>query len=395
MSSRGSRGRRARSAASTSGVELRSVREEEEFRQDLERQFRPVFEKHGIQGVLVSELQDELDETGILKTIPEDRLDLLLEKADRDGDAYITFGEFMDMMTRPGVLTREERSAMKRFVSGVVLNIVPQSMREDFLDHYNCRPPPIFMILISIVEIIVFVIYAVELKDTKTPITATSGVPLYSPFIYKPNRRYEAWRYLTYLLIHQGYMHLVGNLIFQLLLGLPLEIVHKWWRVLIVYLVGVIAGSLGHSLTDHHVALAGASGGCYALIGAHLASVIVNWAEMNHECCEGNPIRFLLSAPVRLTILLLLAGLDTANAVYRRFFDETSANIGISAHIAGLLAGLFLGIAVMKNINEKPWERTVGWVTLAIFLVFVSFAIFFNGLYKGYPETDWRPCCPH
>ena len=27
--------------------------------------------------------------------------------------------------------------------------------------------------------------------------------------------------------------------------------------------------------TDHHIALAGASGGCYALIGAHLASVVV------------------------------------------------------------------------------------------------------------------------
>ena len=34
-------------------------------------------------------------------------------------------------------------------------------------------------------------------------------------------------------------------------------------------------GSLAHSCTDHHVALAGASGGCYALIGAHLASIVV------------------------------------------------------------------------------------------------------------------------
>ncbi|XP_060561566.1 rhomboid-related protein 2-like [Ruditapes philippinarum] len=189
-------------------------------------------------------------------------------------------------------------------------------------------------------------------------------------------------------------MHLVGNLIFQLLLGLPLEIVHKWWRVLIVYFCGVIAGSLAHSLTDHNVALAGASGGCYALIGAHLASVVVNWSEMNHECCDGNPIRFLLSAPVRLTVLLLLAGLDTANAVYRRFFDPAGGNIGITAHMGGLIAGLFLGIAVMKNINEKPWEKNVGWVTLALFLVFVSFSIFFNGLYNGYPETDWTACCP-
>lgn len=389
-----SSGRRGRSAVSTRGIEMRSVEEEAEFRRELERQFRPVFDKHGNMGVLVSELQDELDETGIINSIPEDRLDLLIAKADRDGDSYVTFNEFINMMTRPGALNKKERSAMKSFVGAAILNIVPESMKEDFLDHYNCRPPPIFMALISIIEIIVFIIYATELKDTADPVTATSGVPLYSPFIYKPSRRYEAWRYLTYLLIHQGYIHLIGNLIFQLLLGLPLEIVHKWWRVLIVYFCGVIAGSLAHSCTDHHVALAGASGGCYALIGAHLASIVVNWAEMNHECCEGNPIRFLLSAPVRLTVLLVLAGGDTANAIYRRFISPQGGNIGITAHIGGLLAGLFLGIAVMKNIRVKPWEKTVGWVTLAVFLVFISFAVFFNGLYKGYPDTDWTPCCP-
>ena len=54
--------------------------------------------QHGNQGVLVTELQDELDETGVINTIPEDRLDILLEKADRDGDSYITFAEFIHMV---------------------------------------------------------------------------------------------------------------------------------------------------------------------------------------------------------------------------------------------------------------------------------------------------------
>lgn len=35
-----------------------------------------------------------------------------------------------------------------------------------------------------------------------------------------------------------------------------------------------VTGSLAHSLTDHSVDLAGASGGGYALIGAHLAAVV-------------------------------------------------------------------------------------------------------------------------
>lgn len=44
---------------------------------------------------------------------------------------------------------------------------------------------------------------------------------------------------------------------------------------MIVYVCGVIGGSLAHSVTDYNVNLVGASGGCYALIGAHLASVVV------------------------------------------------------------------------------------------------------------------------
>ena len=43
---------------------------------------------------------------------------------------------------------------------------------------------------------------------------------------------------------------------------------------------GVAAGSLATSVTDPDVYLAGASGGVYALIAAHLANVIFNWGEM-------------------------------------------------------------------------------------------------------------------
>ena len=44
-------------------------------------------------------------------------------------------------------------------------------------------------------------------------------------------------------------------------------------------------GSLGHSVTDHDVQLVGASGGCYALIGAHLASVIVVSLQSSYSIC--------------------------------------------------------------------------------------------------------------
>ena len=65
------------------------------------------------------------------------------------------------------------------------------------------------------------------------------------------------------------------NLIVQILLGIPLEMVHKWWRVLIIYFAGVIAGSLGTSIADPYVFLVGASGGVYAILLAHISSIIM------------------------------------------------------------------------------------------------------------------------
>lgn len=69
--------------------------------------------------------------------------------------------------------------------------------------------------------------------------------------------------------------HLIVNLLVQIMLGIPLEMVHHWWRVSLVYLAGVLAGSLGTSISDPGVYLAGASGGVYAVMTAHVATIIM------------------------------------------------------------------------------------------------------------------------
>ena len=76
-----------------------------------------------------------------------------------------------------------------------------------------------------------------------------------------------------------GIQHILFNMVMQLFVGLPLELSHGSLRVGLVYVFGVVAGSLGTSAVDPNVFLAGASGGVYALIAAHLATLILNWQE--------------------------------------------------------------------------------------------------------------------
>lgn len=51
--------------------------------------------------------------------------------------------------------------------------------------------------------------------------------------------------------------------------------VHGWWRVLLTYLAGVLAGSLLSAITDPNTKMAGASGGVYALITAQIANIVM------------------------------------------------------------------------------------------------------------------------
>lgn len=65
-------------------------------------------------------------------------------------------------------------------------------------DQYSCFPPPVGMVIISLVEII---FYCVDAAKGST--VAATG-PMATALIYDPKRRFEAWRYLTYMFVHIG-----------------------------------------------------------------------------------------------------------------------------------------------------------------------------------------------
>lgn len=117
--------------------------------------------------------------------------------------------------------------------------MLPEPVRRTYLERANCLPPPLFIILISLAELAVFIYYAVW-KPQKQWITLDTGI-LESPLTYRPEKREEAWRFISYMLVHAGVQHIVGNLFMQLVLGIPLEMVHKGLRVGLVYLAGVLA----------------------------------------------------------------------------------------------------------------------------------------------------------
>ncbi|KAJ8681521.1 hypothetical protein QAD02_017313 [Eretmocerus hayati] len=148
--------------------------------------------------------------------------------------------------------------------------------RKYYADHYTCCPPPLFIIIITLVELACFTYYT----TSKGEVNPSGPVPTDSIFIYRPDKRLELWRFALYMFLHAGWLHLLFNLGVQVVVGLPLEMVHGSLRIAAVYMAGVLAGSLGTSVFDTDVYLVGASGGVYALLAAHLANVLLNYNNM-------------------------------------------------------------------------------------------------------------------
>ncbi|XP_058856213.1 rhomboid-related protein 2-like isoform X1 [Acipenser ruthenus] len=257
-------------------------------------------------------------------------------------------------------------SGCQKFHLTVSKWMLPEHSRDTYLERANCIPPPIFIILISIAEVAVFIYYAYWMTD-KQLMTLDEGI-WNSPFTYRPDKRQEAWRFISYMLVHAGVQHILGNVFLQLLLGIQLELVHKGLRVGLVYIAGVIAGSLASSIFDPLITLVGASGGVYALIGGYFMNVIVNFDKM-----------IPLFGVFRLLSIVAIVGTDVGFALYRRFLSNAVGHsVSFVAHIGGGLAGMTIGYVVFSSYNQSLVKDPRFWICIVAYVVCFLFAVLFN-----------------
>lgn len=134
-------------------------------------------------------------------------------------------------------------------------------------------------------------------------------------FAYCPFWRPEAWRFFTYILVHDGPTHLTKNLIIQLFLGVALEWNHSWWRISLIYVSGVAAGSMGTSIFKPNAMLVGASGGVFALITAHIATIIL--VPKNIYLIVNHPLKLYMRRTIRKWTLPLSSSFVCLSFVYR------------------------------------------------------------------------------
>lgn len=136
-----------------------------------------------------------------------------------------------------------EETSLKSKMANVIGDrfLAKQWERRYFADECHFCPPPWFIPLIVVLEVGVFIYFAIE-SGTITETIYLNQMARDSLLIYRSDFREEVWRFVTYMFIHVNLIHLLFNLTFQVILGVPLEVVHGSLRIAIIYMTGVLAG---------------------------------------------------------------------------------------------------------------------------------------------------------
>jgi membrane associated rhomboid family serine protease len=172
---------------------------------------------------------------------------------------------------------------------------------------------------------------------------------LYGPYIAQ---HHEYWRLLSAGFLHDGFLHLLFNMMFLYFMGPMLEQAIGRANFVVVYFTCLLAGSFGALLFQPGYPTVGASGAAFGVLGA---LIVVARAR-------GIPI--------------WQSGLGIVLAV-NVVFSLSFRQISVGGHLGGLVAG-FLAGALIVELGERrrmPAAAIAGCVVLAVASVAGAIAV--------------------
>ena len=159
----------------------------------------------------------------------------------------------------------------------------------------------------------------------------------------------ELWRLVTCVFVHAGLTHLIFNLAGLVVLGRFAEDLFGRVRMIAVFGVAGIAGSVASYLASPVGVSAGASGAVFGLLGA--VFVEITWQRRHHRAAW---TRGMWGGLAVVTVAQLA-------------YDFLNPVIDQWAHGAGLAAGALLGLALSPHAR---WTRLAGHASRAIAISF-------------------------
>lgn len=159
-------------------------------------------------------------------------------------------------------------------------------------------------------------------------------------------------RLFTALFLHADWAHLLGNVVFLLIFGLPGERAMGAWRFLVLFLLGGAVANLVAVLfagTPDRLII-GASGAVSAVIGAYLA--LFPRARLGVVVPLGLFLEFV-RAPASLLI-----GIWALLQIGFAYIGPAFGEVAWSAHIGGFLFGVLFALVARRGIARRLRRRS-------------------------------------
>ena len=158
-------------------------------------------------------------------------------------------------------------------------------------------------------------------------------------------------------------------------------------RVSLVYLCGVLSGSLLSSLLDTHMRLAGASGGVYALLAAHVIHCLLVRRKKTLKTLQSTT--HIDSRLIWLAMCVVVACLELAMAIYERYvLPGARYPVSYVAHVSGVTSGLLVGFMLFDRGVERRKRRRFTWWTC--FVIYAVFLVTICALHVVWNVWRWR-----
>lgn len=160
-----------------------------------------------------------------------------------------------------------------------------------------------------------------------------SGGATTQDFIYfPPFTGQEPWRMVTTLFLHGSILHIALNMYSLLIFGQILEQSLGRWRFLALYLLSGIGGSVGVLLIAPGIAVLGASGAIFGLLGAFFVI---------QRRLGGNNVQLMVIIGLNLVAGFIIPG------------------IAWQAHVGGLLVGALVALVLLRTRERSKHTEQI------------------------------------